>query len=146
VPFFTGINDVIGAAVSGAAAVTADAAAQAAAPMTAGPAGRLRIEPDQVDAAIKVFQDALNKLENKVAQAKAQIRADAMAMDRVSQPAAEAFNHASVGGPGAAIAAWTGAVDELRSIIAQLTAAKETHVNTDNAVAQPFATATGTVS
>lgn len=145
-PFFTGINDVIGDAVSGAAAASAEAAMQAGAPMTTGPSGRLRIEPDQVDAAIRVFQDALDKLESKVAKAKEQIRADAMAMDRVSQPAAAAFNHASTAGPGAAIAAWTGAVQELRSIVQQLEAAKKTHITTDNTVAQPLASAIGTMS
>jgi outer membrane murein-binding lipoprotein Lpp len=143
VPFFSGINDIVGEALTGAAAANAHAAASTSGPTFAGGAGVLRIEPDQVDAAIQIFQDALNKLEDKVTQARAQIRAEAMAADQVSTPAAAAFNDASDGGPGAAISAWTGAVREMQAIIEQLKAAKEANVHTDETVAQPFATATG---
>lgn len=144
-PFFSGITDIVGDALSGAASANAQAAASATAPGFTGGAGILRIEPDQVDAAIGIFQAALNKLEDRVTQARAQIRAQAMAADRVSTPAAEAFNDASVYGPGAAIAAWSGAVQEFQSIIEQLRASKEANVMTDEAVAQPFASASGTV-
>ena len=64
-----------------------------------------------------------------------------MAADRVSQPAAAAFNDPSLGGPGAAVQAWTGAVQELRAIVQQLKAAKEANVMTDETVSQPFASA-----
>lgn len=142
-PFFTGVTS---GAVSSAVAMSADAAAEAGVPVATGAAGKLRIEPDQVDAALKVFEDAVDKLDIKVRQARSQIRTEATALDRVSRPAAEAFNHASMGGPSTAIAVWTKAVEEMRSIVAQLKAAKETNVNTDNAMAQPFTSATGTMS
>lgn len=140
-PFILDIDDVVGEAISGAASANASAAANTAGPALLGGAGILRIEPAQVDAAIGIFEGALSKLENKVQQARAQIRADAMAADRVSQPAAAAFNDASLGGVGAAVQAWTGAVDELRAIIQQLKAAKEANVMTDDTVSQPFASA-----
>lgn len=138
-PFFSGITDIVGDALSSAASANAQAAAQTAGPTFAGGAGILRIEPNQVDAAIAVFQDALNKLEDRITQARAEIRAQAMAADRVSTPAAYAFNDASLSGPGAAIAAWTGATREFQSIIDQLRASKNANVTTDDTVAQPLA-------
>lgn len=140
-PFFSGITDIVGDALSSAASANAQAAAQTAGPTFAGGAGILRIEPNQVDAAIAVFQDAVDKLKHKVRQAQEEIRANPMAHDRVSGPAATAFNHASMTGPGAAIAAWTGAVEEFESIIEQLRAAKEANTMTDATAAQPFASA-----
>lgn len=140
-PFILDIDDVVGEAISGAASANASAAANTAGPAFSGGAGILRIEPAQVDAAIGIFRAALNKLETKVRNAQQEIRAQAMAADRVSQPAAAAFNDASLGGAGAAIQAWTGAVAELRAIIDQLTAAKEANVMTDETVSQPFASA-----
>jgi len=138
VPFIAGINDFVGEALSGAAAANAQAATQAPAPGFVGGAGILRIEPDQVDAAIGVFEAALDKLKHKVMQAQEGIRADPMAHDRVSQPAAYAFNDAASGGSGAAIEAWLGAVREFESIIEQLRAARHANVMTDQTVAQPF--------
>lgn len=145
-PFFSGITDVIGDALSSAASANAQAAAQTAGPTFAGGPGILRIDPDQVDAAIAVFQGALDRLEARVQQANNEIRAVAMAADRVSQPAAAAFNEASMSGPNAAIAAWSGAVRELRSIVTQLEASRHTNVMTDETVAQPLASGLGTVS
>jgi len=113
--------------------------------VSTGAAGVLRIEPDQVDAAINVFEDALDKLKQRVVWAQAEIKANPMAQDQVSQPAAAAFNHASFDGPGAAIAAWTGAVAELESIIRQLRASKETIVQAEEVVSQSFSSAAGTI-
>jgi hypothetical protein len=134
VPFFAGISD----AVSNVVDQVSDAAAAAAVPAARG-RGILRIEPDQVDAAIGVFQSALDKLQDRVHAAVGQIEAQPPAQDLVSQPAATAFNNAARGGSGGAIQVWLAAVDELQAIIAQLQQAKETNVATDQAVSQPFA-------
>jgi hypothetical protein len=146
VPFFDGVTDFVGDALGHAAAADAAAAAQAPKPAFTGAAGILRIEPDQVDAAIKVFRDAVYKLERRVRQAQEEVRADPMAEDLVSQPAAAAFNHASLSGPRAAIAAWTGAVKELESIVRQLQVSKESMVRTDDIASQPFSSAAGGMS
>lgn len=145
-PFFSGITDIVGDALSSAASANAQAAAQTAGPTFAGGAGILRIAPEQVDAAIAVFQDALDRLEARVQQANNEIRAEAMAADRVSQPAAAAFNDASMIGPNAAIAAWSGAVRELRSVVTQLEASRNANVMTDETAAQPLASGLGTVN
>ena len=142
-PFFDGIDNFIGDALSDVAAAQAEAATHAPGSASTGAAGILRIDPNQVDAAINLFEDAVQKLKQKVKQAQKEIRANPMAEDLVSQPAAAAFNHASLGGPGAAIAAWTGAVEELGSIIRQLRASKEANVRTDDIVSQPFSSAAG---
>ena len=92
-PFFNAIDETVGTAVSGVASAVASATARAEGPTFGGGSGVLRIEPDQVDAAI---------------------------------------------------AAWTGAVEELRSIVEQLRAARQTNVSTDEAAAQPFGSAPAT--
>ena len=109
--------------------------------VSTGAPGVLRIEPDQVDAAIGIFEDALEKLRLKVEQARNQVLANPMAEDGVSQPAAAAFNRASFDGPGAATAAWSGAVDELESIIRQLRASKEAIVQADEILSNSFSSA-----
>jgi hypothetical protein len=163
VPFFDRVDNFIGDALSDVAAAEAASAAATHAPGPAptgpaptgpaptgpastGPAGILRIDPDRVDDAINVFQGAVDKLELRVQDAAEQIKAKPMAVDGVSEPAAAAFNHASLSGKGAAIEAWMGAVEQLRLIIVQLKAQKVTNLRVDDAVAQPFATASGTVS
>lgn len=145
-PFFAGINDFAADAAAAAAQAAAQAAAYISGPTPTGAAGRLRIEPDQVDAAINIFEDAVEKLMHKVVQAREKIKANPMAADQVSQPAAAAFNHASFAGPGAAIAAWTGAMTELESILRQLRASKEAVVQADNIVSQPFSSSAGALS
>jgi hypothetical protein len=119
------------------------AAIQAFGPASTGAAGILRIEPDQVDDAINVFQGALDKLDERVAWAKEEIRANPMAADQVSQPAAAAFNRASFDEPGAAIEVWTKAVEELESIIQQLEAQKRAILQAEDAVSQSFSSAAG---
>ena len=128
----------IGYAIDDAAAAT-----QALGPASTGAAGILRIEPDQVDAAINVFQDAVDKLQRKVFRAKEEIRANPMAADEVSRPAAAAFNSASFDEPRAALDVWTGAVAELESIIQQLQAQKEEILQAEHAASQTFSSAAG---
>jgi hypothetical protein len=136
VPFFDRIADMPG--------VPADAQAVAyARSVSAGASGVLRIEPHQVDAAIGIFEDAVDKLKRRVARANVEIKASPMAEDHVSQPAADAFNRASFDGPGAAVAAWTGAVNELESIIRQLRASKEAIFQAEDTVSQSFSSANG---
>lgn len=135
-PFLAGVNDMISDAVQNVADQVTDAAAAASA---APGRGILRIEPDQVDAAIGVFQNALDKLQEKVDRAISQIEAQPPAQDLVSQPAAAAFNNAARAGSGGAVQVWKAAVAELEAIIAQLKKAKETNVATDLAESQPFA-------
>jgi len=126
------------------AGVPADAQAVAyARRVSASAPGVLRIEPDQVDAAINVFRDAVDKLEERVRDARNAIRANPMADDQVSQPAAAAFNRVSFDGSESAIAAWTGAVTELQSIIRQLQASKETIFQAEDVVSQSFSSAAG---
>ena len=119
-PFLTGVGQAINAAVdAGAAAATA----------TAG--GRLRISPDQLDGAIAVFQDALNALEGEVRWASQEIYAQPPANDQVSNDAANAFNRVGYVNENSAVVAWEGAVQQLRSIVEQLQAAKQTIMQTD---------------
>lgn len=129
-PFFTGVGQPIVGAAAAAGAV-AGAAVSAAAVVDDAPAaaasGQLRIEPAQVDGAIAVFRNALNSVKDEVRRARADINAQAPALDDVSNDAAAAFNHASQN----AVAAWEGAVQQLQSIIDQLEAAKRTNMTAD---------------
>ncbi len=130
-PFFTGVGQpIIGAAVGAAAGAAIGTAIPAGTdtPAGSGAAGRLRIEPEQVDAAIAVFRNALASVEAEVMNARRDINALAPAYDEVSRDAANAFNQVSYGN---AVAAWEGAVSQLRSIIEQLEASKQTNVAAD---------------
>jgi len=119
-PFLTGVGQSISAVVdAGAAAATA----------TAG--GRLRISPDQLDGAIAVFENALTSVESEVARARAELDARPPANDQVSNDAANAFNRVGYVNENSAVAAWEGAVQQLRSIVEQLQAAKQTIMQTD---------------
>jgi len=123
---------IIGAAVGAAAgAIVGTAPVIGGAPPAPSGSGRLRIEPDQVDAAIAVFKGALASLETEVIQARSDIYALAPAYDDVSQNAAAAFNQAGYAEANSAVVAWEGAVLQLRSIIEQLEASKLTNVNAD---------------
>lgn len=96
-------------------------------PATGG--GVLRLEPDQVDGAIAVFQAALDKLEPALWDADRALRPNPTAADQVSQDASVAFGRAA----DPAVQAWTGAVREIRSVIEQLEAAKRAHQEADAA-------------
>ena len=118
-------------------AATADGTARPAPPVVppgmAGPpaagGGVLRLEPDQIDGAIAVFQAALDKLEGPVREAEYALRPGPTAEDQVSKDASVAFGRAA----DPAVQAWTGAVNELYSVIEQLHAAKQAHLNADTA-------------
>ncbi|HEY0640826.1 MAG TPA: hypothetical protein VGD67_24610 [Pseudonocardiaceae bacterium] len=127
-PFFSGVGEPVGAVIGAAAGAAAGAGAAAAAQAAASSSGRLRIEPDQVDGAITVFRNALANVEAEVAQARSDITAFAPAGDAVSNDVASAFNEV---GTTNALAAWEGAIEQLRSIIEQLEAAKQQHLTTD---------------
>jgi len=115
-PFFTGIGQPVNAVDPGA---------------TSGANGRLRIDPDQLDAAIAVFQDAHDSVEGEVRRAVGDIRAMALAQDQVSNDAVNAFNRMSCDNIDSAIAAWEGAVRELRSIVQRLRETRQAIVEAD---------------
>ena len=96
-------------------------------PATGG--GILRLEPDQIDGAIGVFQAALDKLEEPVFYAEQALRPGPTADDQVSRDASAAFGRAA----DPAVAAWNGAVREIRSVIEQLESAKRAHLEADAA-------------
>ncbi len=96
-------------------------------PATGG--GVLRLEPDQIDGAIGVFQAALAKLERRVFSAGHALRPGPTADDQVSRDASVVFGRAA----DPAVAAWNGAVEEIRSVIEQLEAAKRAHLEADAA-------------
>jgi len=121
-PFFTAIGQPINAV--------------AGEPTTS--AGRLRVEPDQLDGAIAVFRGALNELEGEVRWAMTEIRALAPANDAVSNDAANAFNRVGYENADSAVVAWGGAVAQLRSIVDQLELAKQTVMQTDAGNASNF--------
>lgn len=134
-PFFTGAGQSVGAIVGGGVAAGAAAVADVAG--TSG-TGHLRIEPDQVDGAIAVFKEALAAVEDEVRAAISSIRADPPASDQVSVDAADAFNRVGYGNDNSAIAAWEGAITQLRSIIQQLEASRQANVNADVAGSGSF--------
>jgi hypothetical protein len=105
---------------------------------TAGPGGWLRVEPDQLDGAIAVFQDALHILEREVGEAMYAIEARPPAADAVSREAVEVFNQRGYRSADSAVAAWRGAVGELRRIVEQLTAAKRAVMAADAGNAASF--------
>jgi hypothetical protein len=119
VPFFAGIGQSIGTVVDNVAAAMP----------TAG--GRLRIEPDQLDGAIAVFQEALDTLAGEVERARTELQAMPPANDDVSRDAANAFNRLGYVNENSAVMAWQGAVEQLESIVEQLKAAKEAIVRAD---------------
>jgi uncharacterized protein YukE len=121
VELVTDVGANVGATVATDLATVAD---QATTAPTAP--GRLRIEPDQVDGAITVFSNALADVESEVAWAVSDIRATPPAADAVSNDAASAFNRLGYENTDSAVAAWQGAVEQLRSIVDQLEAAKRT--------------------
>src|SRR5215211_3871525 len=94
-PFFTGIGQPVNAVDPGA---------------TSGANGRLRIDPDQLDAAIAVFADALHALETQVQRARHELYATALAHDDVSNDIAAAFNQVGYQKNDSAVRAWEGAV------------------------------------
>lgn len=116
-PFFTGIGDP----------VTGAPAASTSGPLANPASGQLRLQPDQLDGAIAVFTRALETIEHEVLRARGEINAQAPAQDDVSSNVAAAFNQASLN----AVSAWEGAVQQLRSIIEQLQAAKQAHLAAD---------------
>ena len=122
-PFITGVGQQVGAIVGGAASGVAAG--------VTGASDRMRIEPEQVDAAIAVFKDALFALESEVRLAIYAIQAMPPANDVVSTDAADAFNRVGYENADSAVAAWQGAVQQLRSIVEQLTTAKQTIMVTD---------------
>jgi PE family len=119
VPFVTGIVQPINA-VGG----------EAAAGHT-GASGKLRVEPEQLDGVIAVFEDALATVGSEVKRARTELDAMPLANDQVSTDAANAFNRVGYVNEDSAVRAWKGAVQQLRSIIEQLNAAKQTIVQTD---------------
>ena len=118
-------------------AATDDATAHSAPPVVppgmAGPpatgGGVLRLQPDQIDSAIAVFEAALDKLEKPVRRASDALKPGPTAADQVSQDASVVFGRAA----DPALAAWRGAVGEIRSVIDQLEAAKRAHLEADAA-------------
>ena len=129
-PFFTAIGQPVGAVVDGATAGAVVGAADGAA-VAGGASGRLRISPEQVDGAIAVFKGALAAVESEVRWAVNDIQARPPANDAVSNDAANAFNRVGYENADSAVAAWEGAVQQLRSIVEQLEAARQTIVSTD---------------
>jgi hypothetical protein len=121
------VSNVAAGAVVGATQAVVDGATSTG----SAAAGILRIDPAQVDGAITVFRNALTAVEDQVAIASAEIRALPPANDAVSTDIANAFNRVGYENPDSAIAAWTGAIEQLRSIIEQLEASKQTDVNAD---------------
>ena len=118
-PFFTGIGQSINTVVDeGADASPASA-------------GRLHIDPDQLDGAIAVFKDALDMVEKEVWVARHELNALPLANDEVSNDAANAFNRLGYLNEDSAVVAWEGAVQQLRSIVEQLETAKQTIIQTD---------------
>ena len=98
--------------------------------VSGGP-GLLRIKPEDVDGAIAVFKGALETIRDEVRRAAMEIRARPPANDEVSQDAANAFNRIGTENANSAIAAWSGAVAQLSSIVEQLEASKRTIMNAD---------------
>lgn len=129
------VGAAVGGAIGAAGAAIAGALENA---QPGGGSGVLRIDADQVEAAIGIFEDALDKLTNRVRDAKREIEARPVANDQVSGDAATAFNHAAMGGQGTAIAVWTSAITELESIVRQLKSNVRTTRNTDELASQPF--------
>ena len=116
-PFFTGIGQPVNAVDPGA---------------TSGANGRLRIDPNQLDAAIAVFQDALNTVESEVMWARQSMDARRLADDQVSGDVVDAFNRIGYKNDNSAVVAWEGAVVQLRSVVQQLQAAKNAIVLVDD--------------
>jgi len=126
VPFYTGVGQPVNALIGGADPVTTSAA------------GRLRIEPDQLDGAIAVFRDAWRALESEIRWATETITAEGPGRDRVSKDAADAFNRVAVGNKGSAVKVWRDAGAQLRSIVEALENAKLRNTQTDAGNARPF--------
>lgn len=100
---------------------------QSAPPAAGG--GVLRLEPDQLDAAISVFEDALDSLELPVSMAKQSLTPGSTADDIVSREAAMGFGRAA----DPAVRAWSAAIDEIRSVIEQIQRAKQSQLDADAA-------------
>lgn len=121
------VGGIIGAGVGAAVG----AGFTGSSPVAPGASGQLRIEPDQLDAAIQIFQNALASVETEVMNARYTLSAEAPANDDVSVNAAHAFNRLGYENANSALAAWEGCVAQLRSVIEQLEAAKQANVNAD---------------
>lgn len=122
-PFFTGTGQAVSTTVDGS---------------NTGTTGRLRIEPDQLDAAIAVFQEALDTVEREIMWARESLDAIPLARDTVSNDAAAAFNGVGYINDNSALRAWEGAVVQLRSIIDQLRASRHAITRTDEALTTDF--------
>lgn len=123
-------------------AATVDGTARPAPPVVSpgmvGPpaagGGVLRLQPDQIDGAIAVFQSAIDKLDRPVRDAANSLKPGPTAEDQVSKDASVAFGRAA----DPAIQAWTAAINELYSVIEQLQAAKQAHLNAEAASRAQF--------
>ncbi len=92
-------------------------------PEYSGTQQKLSIEPSAIPDARKVFSDALHRLEDQLADAKAALRARRWAGDPVSRETAEKFNQDTFeAGDSAALSAIEAYRDQLRGVVDQLTA------------------------
>lgn len=101
-----------------------------------GASGVVRIDYAQIDAAIGVFQSALDRLEPAVLTASQAIEPSPVAGDQVSGDASTVFTRTA----NPAARSWTGAVQELRSMIRQLQASKAAQQDADETNSQPMST------
>jgi hypothetical protein len=100
-------------------------------PSIAGSQQHMRIEPEAVDAAYKLFDDAYNKVSAKV-NAIYDATAGPWSYDPVSMETATKFNERTTGGGAdSAMAALLGYQKQLENARDALKAAKETYQNQD---------------
>ncbi|SDM95298.1 hypothetical protein [Allokutzneria albata] len=95
--------------------------------------GGWRIDLDQVPAAIKIFNDALDKAEALVRQADRTLRVEAMGKDDVSVGLAAAVNKRHLDGAGCTAWAAESLRDELQKAAEQLQSANRHYRRVENA-------------
>ncbi|MCP3798027.1 hypothetical protein NLX83_02025 [Allokutzneria sp. A3M-2-11 16] len=98
--------------------------------------GGWRIDLDQVPAAIKIFNDALDKAEKLTARAKGELQVEAMGGDDVSTGLAVEVNKRHLGGQGSTAWATERFRDELVKAVAQLESARRHYARVESASRQ----------
>jgi hypothetical protein len=99
-------------------------------PAIAGTQQHMRIEPEAIDAAFKLFDDAYNKVTAKI-NGIYDANPGPWSYDPVSMETSTKFNERTTGGADSAMAALSGYQKQLENARDALKAAKETYKNQD---------------
>jgi hypothetical protein len=123
-------------AVEGGASVTGVLSPLGSAPAVGG--GSIRIEPEHVDQAIKIFQDAYDELTVGFNTIFEKLQMQPPGGDPVSADGAQAFNTISLDSSNSAVQSWMGALDQVGQVILQLQNSKQQHLENDMTQATAF--------